>query len=990
VPQDVGQLPRPLLVRAAPGTTFLADGDAVVAFPSAAEALAGARERPGARLALHAGAAHRDGDALAGPGVSRARRLLELAHPGQTLLSAAVADRLPDDTPLEDLGLHRLRDLSPPLRIFALRGETPSPPLRSLDATPNNLPTWPTTFVGRDADLVGLPDRLAGTSLLTIAGPGGSGKTRLAAQLAAEQASRHRDGAWWIELGPLVDPAQVATAVADALDVLVDAGSGTADALRAQLRGRRLLLCLDNCEHVLDAAAQVADALRDCPEVTIIATSREPLALAGETVWRLDPLAPAEARALFLERAAPLRPDLLLDPETDAAIPSMCRRLDGSPLALELAAAWMGTLTPQQIEAGLDDRFALLVRSPRDAIPRHASLLASMAWSHDLLDDADRAVFRRLAVFTGGFDLAAAQDVCAGGEVDPAVVLGALGRLVDKSLVVAHGGRYRLAETIRQYAADRLRAAGERAATADRHLDHYLGRVRDAAPAREQDKDAWRAALAPEHDNLRAAIDHGLEADDPARGRELAAELPWLWHLHRQGREGVDVLHRAIARAPEDRSLLQARLLAGVALVADTAGPLDVEVDAAERAHALAAEHGDERLLALVMALSAVGRLYTDLDGAHETSLEADRLAVRCGDRFVADAGRALRGMVAHLRDRHDEASALLLEAADALAARGDRGVASTALAFAAESARLTGDLEAARTLAQRSIATAAPLHDHLRIGMGRSALALALGAAGDVSAGLAALDPLLALVDDAAVFMPDVARALGTLHLWAGDAEQAVRRLSAEAASRDGGQPTFLAVRALPALAAAQRATGATDAAAKTAAAAVELARTRGMPAVLADALTEQAALATDAEAFELHHEALGLRAEHGLASGMRSSLEALAALGTDSEEQDARLRAALADAHAAQGDRTALAEAVALARRGRGSRRRPRHGWESLTPAELDVVRLVAEGLSNPEIGARLFMSRSTVKTHLSHVYAKLGVANRTELAARYPIVE
>ncbi|MEN3285046.1 MAG: hypothetical protein V7607_6186, partial [Solirubrobacteraceae bacterium] len=783
VRQDNGQLARPLLVSAAPGMTFLADDDAVVAFPSAAEALAAARERPEARLALHAGAAHRDGGALAGPGVSRTRRLLELAHPGQTLLSAAVADRLPDATPLEDLGLHRLQDLSPPLRVFALRGERPSPPLRSLDATPNNLPTWPTSFVGRDTDLAELQDHLADTRLLTITGPGGSGKTRLAAQLAAEQAGRHPDGAWWIELGPLVDPAQVATSVAVALDLLVDAGSGTADALRAQLRDRRLLLCLDNCEHVLDAAAQVADALRDCPEVTIIATSREPLALAGETVWRLDPLAPAEARALFLERAAPLRPDLVLDAETDAAIPSMCRRLDGSPLALELAAAWMGTLTPRQIEAGLDDRFALLVRSPRDAVPRHASLLASMAWSHDLLDDTDRAVFRRLAVFTGSFDLAAAQDVCAGSDLDPVAVLGALGRLVDKSLVVAHDGRYRLAETIRQYAADRLRAAGERAATADHHLDHFLGRVRAAAPAREQDKDAWRAALAPEYDNLRAAIDHGLEATDPVRGRELAAELAWLWHLHRQGREGVGILHRAIARAPEDRSSLQAQLLAGVALVADTAGPLDVEVDAAERALALAAEHGDERLLALVTALSAVGRLYTDLDGAHETSLEADRLAMRCGERFVADAGRALRGMILHLRDRHDEASALLLGAADALAAHGDRGVASTALAFAAESARLTGDLEAARTLAERSIATAAPLHDHLRIGMGRSALALALGAAGDVGAGLAALDPLLPLVDDAAVFLPDVARALGTLQLLAVDAELEVRRLTAEAA---------------------------------------------------------------------------------------------------------------------------------------------------------------------------------------------------------------
>jgi predicted ATPase/DNA-binding CsgD family transcriptional regulator len=987
VPQDLGQLAPPLLGRTAPGTTFLADGDAVVAFPSAVDALAAARERPGARLALHAGAAHQDGDALAGPGVSRARRLLELAHPGQVLISGAVADLLPDDAPLEDLGLHRLRDLSPPLRVFALRGGTPSPPLRSLDATPNNLPSWPTTFVGRDAELADLQGRLAGTRLLTIAGPGGSGKTRLAAQLLAEQSGRFPDGAWWIELGPLVDAADVATAVANALGVLVDAGSGTADALRAQLRDRRLLLCLDNCEHVLDAAAQVADALRDCPEVAVIATSREPLALAGETVWRLDPLAPPEARALFLERAAPLRPDLALDAETDAAIPSMCRRLDGSPLALELAAAWTGTLTPRQIEAGLDDRFALLVRSPRDAVPRHASLLASMAWSHDLLDDVDRVVFRRLAAFTGSFDLAAAQAVCAGGEVDPGAVLGALGRLVDKSLVVAHDGRYRLAETIRQYAADRLRAAGERTATADRHLDHFLGRVQAAAPAREDDKDAWRAALAPEHDNLRAATDHGLEAVDPARGRELAAELPWLWHLHRQGREGVEVLHRAIARAPDDRSPLQARLLAGVALVADTAGPLDVEVDAAQRAQTLAEEHGDERLLALCLALAAVGRLYTDLDGARETSLEAERLAARSGERFVTDAGAALRGIVLHLRDRHDEASALLLQAADALAAHGDRGVASTALAFAAESARLTGDLDAALTLAERSIATAAPLHDHLRIGMGRSALALAHGAAGDVGAGLAALDPLLPLVDDAAVFLPDVARALGTLHLWAGDAERAVRRLAAEAASSDGGQPTFLAVRALPALAAAQRATGDTGAAAKTAAEAVVLARARGMPAVLADALAEQAALAPDAEAFELHHEALALRAEHGLAGGMRASLAALAALGTNSEEQDARLRAALADARAAPDDRSALAEAVALARRGRGSRRRPDRGWESLTPAELEVVRLVAEGLSNPEIGARLFMSRSTVKTHLSHVYAKLDVANRTELAARYP---
>ena len=285
-------------------------------------------------------------------------------------------------------------------------------------------------------------------------------------------------------------------------------------------------------------------------------------------VWRLSPLAPPDARELFLERGAQVRPDLALDDEADAAIASMCSRLDGSPLALELAAAWLQTLTPSQIEAGLDDRFSLLVRSPRDAVPRHASLLASMAWSHDLLDEGDRAVLRRLAIFAGDFDLAAARAV-AGVEV-----VAAIARLVDKSLVVAQdaGGelRYRLPETIRQYAADRLRAAGERRAAADRHLDHRLAQVRDAAPDLENDKDRWRIALARDYENLRAAIEHGLEAEDPERGRRLAAGLPWLWQLHRQGRVGMQIRQRAIARAPGERSALQARLLAGIAPVSYT------------------------------------------------------------------------------------------------------------------------------------------------------------------------------------------------------------------------------------------------------------------------------------------------------------------------------------------------------------------------------------------------------------------------------------
>ena len=792
-----------------------------------------------------------------------------------------------------------------------------------------------------------------------------------------------------MELGDIADPGQVAESVAAALGVLVDPAQGTVALLRAQLASLRLLLCLDNCEHVLAAVADVAGALfAGCPEVAIVATSREPIGLTGELAWRLPPLPAAEAHALFVERAEHVQPDLALDAEAGAAIDSMCMRLDGSPLALELAAAWLRTLTPRQIEAGLDDRFALLVRSPRDAVPRHASLLASMAWSHNLLDEDDRAVFRRLAVFPAGFDLEAARAVC-GEDAD---ALGALARLVDKSLVVADGARYRLPETIREYAADRLRAAGERRATTDRLLAHLLARLRDAAPLRDTDKDAWRAALAPEHDNLRAAIEHGLDAEDPEPARALVAELPWLWQMHRQGREGLGFLRRAIARNPDDRSAVQARLLTGVALVADTAGPLDLEYDAAQRARELAAELGDERLLSLCLALAGVGRFYTDFGEACELALESERIAARASDEFVIHAARALRGIVAHLRDEHDGAQALLGDAAERLAARGDRGVAATALAFESGSALLTGELGRAREIAERSIATAAPLADHLRIGMGRAALALALGAAGDVEGGAAALAPVRALADD--VFLPEVNRALGVLHLCAGEPDAAIARLGVEARSTDGGRPTYLAVRALPALAAAQRHAGAAEDAAATAQRGAALASERGMPAVLADCRDEQGHLDQDAGR---HHEALAIRVRHGLRPGVVRSLEALAAYAP--EDQAARLRDAAAAARAqiglAQGagppdDAEAvmsLDEAAAYASRARGTRRRPDHGWGSLTPAELEVVRLAVDGLSNPEIGARLYMSRSTVKTHLSHVYAKLGVANRTELAAQAP---
>jgi predicted ATPase/DNA-binding NarL/FixJ family response regulator len=891
------------------------------------------------------------------------------------------------------------------------------------------LPVHLTSFVGRRAELAAVSALLRGRRLVTLTGVGGSGKTRLAAQLAAEQAERWPDGVWWVELEAVGDPAQVAEVAAAAIGVLVEPVQGPLRSLTVQLRGRRALVCLDNCEQVLEGAAEVAQALRRSgAEVTVLTTSREPLGVAGETVWQVPPLSEDDALALFLERASLVRPGFTLDASSEASVRTMCRRLDGIPLALELAAAWLRTLTPRQIAAGLDDRFALLVGGPRGVAPRQQTLVASIEWSHALLAEPDRIVFRRLAVFAGGFGLEAARAVAAGDAVARDDVLSALRRLVDKSLVIAEErdgeARYRLLETIREYAADRLVEAGEAAATRDRHLAWLLAFVEALEPELQRDLDGWRTRLERERDNLRAALDWGLAAPDPERGRRLAAGLPWLWHLHRHGREGLEYLRRAIDRAPDDRSTLQARLLTGIALVADTASPLGLEFDAAQRALAIAAEQGDERLRALCLVLSAVGRFYTDFGAAWALTDDALGAAEAAGDAFVTDAARALQGIILHLRDRHQEAEPLLESAVEGLLHR-HRGIAATTLAFQAGGALSTGRVDLARRLAERAVRVAEPLGDYLRVGGARGALAIVHGLAGDVDGGLRLLRPVARLVDEAGtdVFVPGMARAMGLLHLWRDDPEAAASWFGREARSTDRGAETWLVAQSLPGLGAALISLGRLDQAHDALDRAVAVARRLDMPRVLADALEQQGHLAAAADdldrATDLHHEALAARVEHGLRTFSVDSLEALAALAARAEPTPEAVRllaasdqaraalaypldparrrahqATLADLRAALGDRPfgqawaegarlTLDEAVAYARRSRGARRRPATGWASLTSAELEVVRLVVDGLSNPEIGRRLFMSRGTVKTHLSHVYAKLGVANRTELA-------
>jgi predicted ATPase/DNA-binding CsgD family transcriptional regulator len=1021
---------------------------AVAVFASAAAAVAVARDVQRAlmadtgqarsagrlRIGIHTGEADaRTPNADGGSALRRGACLRDAAHGGQALLSSVtaslVADALPAGAWLADLGTHRLRDLSRPERIFELRDAEFTdefPPLRSLDGLDNNLPLQVTSFVGRDRELRVVEELLGGERLVTLTGSGGCGKTRLAVQAAAGLADRWPGGVWWVDLAPVTDPARVAELVAAGTRVMVEPAGGALRALTVQLRDRRLLVCLDNCEHVLDASADLVDALlRSCPEVSVLATSREPLGVAGETVWRVPSMVEAEAVRLFGERANQVLPGFVVDDGNTDAVHTICQRLDGIPLAVELAAAWVRALTPAQIAAGLDDRFRLLAGGPRGVTARQQTLEASVEWSDHLLDDADRRLFRQLAVFSGGFTLDAAKAVCAGPGDDDVLV--PLGRLVDKSLVLAEQGdgqaRYRLLETIRQYARDRLREAGEAAGCHDRHLDHFLALAEEAEPELYQpDQDTWLARLEAEHDNLRAALEWGLSAPDPQPGRRLAAALPRLWILYGHAHEGIEHLRRAIALSPDDRTILQARLLVGAAQLGAAAAEFELMVDAARRGLDIATAIGDDRTRARCLNVETYVYMYRDDATARRLCAEARSYAEAAGDEWGTDVSLVLEAIALTNGDRHEDARPILDTAVERCRRHGERLLLAFALGGQVYRALLTGDPAAARRLATEAVGLARPLAENFSVST--SNLAWVVGLGGEIDAGLALMQPVVRAAQgaDNAVDAPSMAVTLGKLHLWAGDLESARGWFERAARYGDPFVDNWFVARALPGLASACRRLGEPDLALGHLDRAVALCQKLDAPHPLAEALDETAVLAAadDPEGAEgLHHEALVIRVGRGLRTFYVDSLDALAwralcaesfaeatrlyaasdagrdLMGyprppVDRPDHDAavaRLRGSLDDEHFAaawsEGSALTLDEAVSYARRARTTRSRPSTGWASLTPTEVEVVRLATNGLTNPEIAARLFMSRNTVKSHLSHVYAKLGVTNRTELA-------
>ncbi len=587
---------------------FVTATDAIAAALDAQRALAAADfsavEGIRARMALHAGsAAERDGDYF-GPTVNRVARLLAIGHGGQVLLSGACAelvrDELPPECSLLDLGAHRLKDLAQPEHVYQLIApELPQafPELRSLDHLSNNLPSQLTSFVGREDDVAEITSLLQKHRLVTLTGSGGVGKTRASLQVAANLIDGFSDGVWFVELAPLTGGEYIPSTVAQALDLKLASEGDPVENLVRALKGKQTLLVFDNCEHLVEPAARVLAAiLRGCPNVKMLVSSRQALGISGEVSYRMPSLPVTEATALFAERARSADTRFALTGENTPIVADICRRLDGIPLAIELAAARVKMLSPKQLRERLDERFRVLTGGDRSALPRHQTMRALIDWSYDLLDERERSLFRRLGIFVNGFALEGAVAVGSGDDLDELDVFDVLASLVDKSLVLAEPQddalRYGLLESTRAYASEKLDDAGERDFIVDRHLRYLRDRFaelfeRHQRTARRTDLDA---TLQTELDDVRFALDGALARSEVAGGAELLANIYVSWQAIGIDAEGIGHCEAYLAVLPADHSRLRARLLTTLSHLLGESGrkvrALEVATQAVEQARA--------------------------------------------------------------------------------------------------------------------------------------------------------------------------------------------------------------------------------------------------------------------------------------------------------------------------------------------------------------------------------------------------------------------
>lgn len=669
-----------------------------------------------ARIALHTGETELREGRYHGVALNRCARLLATCHGGQVLLTQVteqlLVDELPAGTGLWDLGLHRLKDLTRPERVFQLVDldqPTEFPPILSLTRQLTNLPAQLTPFIGREEQLKELLEMHRQTRLLTLTGPGGAGKTRLALELAAQLVGEESDGVWLVELGPLSDPLLVPQAVASGLGLNEQPGRRMAETLVQHARQRQLLLVLDNCEHLVEPTASLAaELLKGCKGVTVLATSREPLRVPGELTWRVPPLTRDEALHLFAERARSHDPHFHLTDDNIQVVAQICDRLDFIPLAIELAAARVAAMPLQEILSHLESRFALLTGGDRTASSRLRTLRAAMDWSYDLLAEPEKVLFRRLSVFAGRFGLSAVQAVCTDAAAPRDSVLDLLARLVDKSLVMAEGGRYRLLETVRTYGQERLLGMGDANAMQARLGAHVLSLAETRPPGQ---LGAWLDRLEAVHDDIRSTLRWSVKAD-PDLGVRLAVALTIFWQLRGHASEPRQFIDDLLRQAPTSFRLHAAGLQ-----LAGTFAYLQADFDAARRLLVTGLEEaratGDRLTVVRTLAvLGLVGTAVGDLPASGTVLEEALTLARESGDSEEEAGILHQLALLAGRRNDLEESRTRFEESIALRRAQGRTDEASMSLTYLAGVALLQGDLATARRCVGESLELGLAMRD--------------------------------------------------------------------------------------------------------------------------------------------------------------------------------------------------------------------------------------------------------------------------------------
>jgi predicted ATPase/class 3 adenylate cyclase len=718
---------------------------AVAAVVAAQRALAAHEFPDGAvirvRMGLHTGEASAGSAATGadyvGYDVHRAARIAAAGHGGQVLMSEAAAvlvrDALPIGVTLRDLGEHRFKDLGRPEQIFQLViPDLPAdfPPIRSLEAVPNNLPTQVTSFIGREREIAAGVELFGRTRVLTLTGPGGTGKTRLSLQIAAQVADDFPGGVTFVALAPIADPELVAPAVVDALH-LETGRVPPRDRLLQHFRDRRALLVMDNFEQVIGAATLVADLIRACPGLKVIVSSRGPLRISGEQEMPVPPLAlpdpgaaPAqlsqfESVRLFIERAVAVKPGFEVDNDNAPAVAEICARLDGLPLAIELAAARVRLLPPPALLARLQSRLDLLQSGARDLPDRQKTLRGAIAWSHDLLDQAGRRLFARMAVFAGGGELEDVETICGGDDLGVDVLQG-IEELVDQSLVRQEqdgaGARAVMLETIREYALEQLAAGSEAEAVRARHARRYLALAEEAAPhLLRVERRMWLARLDREHDNLRAAFDFCASSGRICEALRLTAAVWRFWQFRGHLREGLRRVQR-ILDDPASRAhpVEREAALEAAGGLAYWLGEMKTTTAAYDEGLALARSNGDPARISNALYNLSFLPVWAEVDDgltARAERAEAEIEEALVLARQVGDRGAIARCLWAKANDlaylRSDLAGSLvpLAEAIPMFRAVGDHFGLAWALHSVGLASVKTGDLPAARAAFDEELA---------------------------------------------------------------------------------------------------------------------------------------------------------------------------------------------------------------------------------------------------------------------------------------------